>query len=95
MSQDQLLEVYGIDEERYVGITPQITVNSTLVKKLNVNTATFKELLAHPYLEYDQVKSLVNYRETIGAFKDVNSIPQLPHFSEKDVKRLVPYLSTQ
>jgi DNA uptake protein ComE-like DNA-binding protein len=95
VNKDQLLEVYGIDEERLAGFKAQLKVDSSLISKLNINTATFKELLRHPYLNYEQVKSLVRFREQIGAFPNLEGISQLEHFTIDDVKRLSPYLAVE
>jgi DNA uptake protein ComE-like DNA-binding protein len=59
----QLLEVYGMDSARYSGFRSLIRVDTARVRKLNVNKATFKELLAHPYLEYEHVKAIARYRD--------------------------------
>lgn len=95
ISKVQLLEVYGIDEEILDGINDQLVVNNSSVVKLNVNTATFKELLHHPYLNFEQVKSLVRYREQIGPFQTIEGIGQLEHFTVENAKRLTPYLTVE
>jgi DNA uptake protein ComE-like DNA-binding protein len=65
-STDQLLEVYGMDSSRYNGILPNIHTDTSLIKKIAVNEADFKTLLQHPYLDYETVKLIVNYREHTG-----------------------------
>ena len=64
---EQLLEVYRMDTVRYNELKNQIIIDSTFVpKKLKINSDEFKTLLKHPYLEYDDVKKIVNYREQKG-----------------------------
>ena len=94
-SASQLLEVYGFDQARLTGMTPYIIIGEGDIQKLKINSATFKELLAHPYLNYEQVKVLVNYRDKVGPFKNLSGLGQLEHFSPKDVERLAPYLSVE
>ncbi len=62
----QLKEVYGMDSARLSGFINQIRIDTSHIRKLNINTATFKELLAHPYLEYEQVKAIVRFRDKKG-----------------------------
>jgi len=63
----QLLEVYRMDSTRYEGIKDYIKIDSTFTpNKLRINSDAFKVLLKHPYLEYDDVKKIVNYREQKG-----------------------------
>lgn len=62
----QLLEIYGFDSVRYEIISPYIIIDSVAIRRLKVNHDDFKTLLRHPYIEYDDVKKIVNYRETKG-----------------------------
>jgi DNA uptake protein ComE-like DNA-binding protein len=94
-SANQLLEVYGFDQARLNSVAQYIIIGEGDIQKLKINSATFKELLAHPYLNYEQVKVLVNYRDKVGPFKNLNGLSQLEHFTPKDAERLIPYLSVE
>ena len=64
---EQLLEVYRMDTNRFNEIERFIKIDSTFIpKQLRINSDAFKVLLKHPYLEYDDVKKIVNYREQKG-----------------------------
>ena len=63
---EQLKEVYGMDSARLSGFIKLIRVDTSRIRKIDINTATFKELLAHPYLEYDQVKAIARFRDKKG-----------------------------
>ena len=64
---EQLLEVYRMDTTRYNGIKDFVIIDSAYIpSKLKINTDAFKVLLKHPYLEYEDVKKIVNYREQKG-----------------------------
>ncbi|MEE4256097.1 MAG: helix-hairpin-helix domain-containing protein [Bacteroidales bacterium] len=65
-STEQLLEVYGMDSSRYNGILENIHVDTSQISKIPVNEADFKTLLQHPYLDYETVKLIVNYRDHVG-----------------------------
>ena len=67
---DQLFEIKGMDAERFEAIKPYIILENKNIKKINVNQDEFKTLLRHPYLEYEQVKAIVNHRERKGWIKD-------------------------
>lgn len=67
IEKEQLLEVYGMDTTRYGNIENFVTVDSVFMPdKLRVNHDSFKALNRHPYLEYEDVKKIVNYREQKG-----------------------------
>ena len=63
---EQLLEIYGFDSIRYDIILPYIITDSIIIRKVNVNHDDFKTLLRHPYIEYEDVKKIINYRESRG-----------------------------
>ena len=64
---EQLLEVHRMDTNRFNDIERFIKIDSTFIpKRLRINSDAFKVLLKHPYLEYDDVKKIVNYREQKG-----------------------------
>lgn len=60
---------------------------------LRLNTATFRELLRHPYLNYEQVKAIVNYRERQGALQTLQELSLSEAFTPVDLERLTPYVS--
>ena len=62
-------------------------------RPLRLNTATFRELLRHPYLNYEQVKAIVNYRERQGALQTLQELSLSEAFSAADLERLTPYVS--
>ncbi|MFA5814343.1 MAG: helix-hairpin-helix domain-containing protein [Bacteroidales bacterium] len=63
---EQLKEVYGMDSARLSGFIKQIRIDTSGIRKMDINKATFKELLAHPYLEYEQVKAIARFRDKKG-----------------------------
>ncbi len=64
---EQLLEVYRMDTVCYNAIKDYVKIDSSFApNKLRINSDTFKVLLKHPYLEYEDVKKIVNHREQKG-----------------------------
>ncbi len=88
---EQLLEVYGLDAELYGRISPYIAPDS-LWSRLAVNSADFRELLRHPYLNYEQVQAIVNLRRKKGNIRSIRELAMLDVFTEADINRLEPYL---
>lgn len=64
---------------------------SVPVRKLNVNRATFKQLVRHPYLNYEQVKEIFSYRQTDGDLRGWKDLRFSKHFTSADFERLDPY----
>lgn len=63
----QLLEVYRMDTMRFNELKGFVKIDSAFQpNKLKINTDAFKILLKHPYLEYEDVKKIINQREQKG-----------------------------
>ncbi|MBE6300736.1 MAG: helix-hairpin-helix domain-containing protein [Parabacteroides distasonis] len=92
-SVEQLAEVYGIDADRYEALTPWFRVDTTYIRPLEINTLPFSTLLKHPYLEYQQVKVILQLRKQKGILTGWENLQLLEEFTEEDRKRLAPYLS--
>lgn len=89
----QLLEVYGIDSNRYSQIAPQLQVNSTLIKKISINNCTDKELGNHPYLNYKTAAIILNYRKQHGNFKSHEDLKNINALNSEQLNKILPYLS--
>ena len=87
----QMLEIYAFDSARLETIIPYISIDSVNLSKINVNTDDFKTILRHPYIEYEDVKKIVNYRESKGMIKDWNDYQNVIKRDNVD-KRLNWYL---
>ena len=66
----QLLEVYAFDSARLETIKPHIIIDSIEIRKVRINHDDFKTILLHPYIEYEDVKKIINYRESKGMIKN-------------------------
>ena len=92
IEKEQLLEVYAFDSTRMSNIENLIIIDSIELRKVDVNNDDFKTILRHPYIEYEDVKKIVNYRESKGMIK--NWEQYLKVVGRKDVdERLERYLS--
>ncbi len=90
---EQLLEVYGIDNELYSSIIPYIYIETnTNLRKVQVNKSEFREMLRHPYLNYKQVQAIINLRRRKGDIVSINELSMLDEFTTDDIYRLEPYL---
>jgi len=88
---EQLSEVYGLTQETIELISGRITIDTSVVRRIHVDTASFRELLRHPYLGLDEVKALLDYRDFK---KDISSHVELREnhiLSDSTLERVGPY----
>lgn len=85
----QLADVEGLP----AGISRWFTIESNpQVRQLRINHATFKELVRHPYLSYEQTKVIVNHVRQYGPIHSWRDLRLYKEFSERDFERLTPYI---
>lgn len=92
-SKDQLLEVYGMDEERYAGFHGDVFVNPDEVQKIEINIIGYRELLKHPYITPRQANAIVQYRIQHGNYNEANDLLKIEILNEDFLRKIVPYLS--
>jgi DNA uptake protein ComE-like DNA-binding protein len=88
----QLTEVYGLSEETLLLIAPYIYIDTAAIEMLMINSADFRTLLRHPYLEYESVKAIVKYRDMTGGISSMQEIRQHMLVPDSVLERICGYL---
>jgi competence protein ComEA len=92
-STEQLREVFGIDSLKFEQISEHIFIDSIKLRKININSADFATLIKHPYLNRNQVNSILRIRERHGKYNSIADIKKSDLITEKDFSKIAPYLS--
>lgn len=61
--------------------------------KIQVNSASLDKLRSHPYMDFYKAKAIMEYRCKRGKIKGLSQLSMFEEFTEKDLKRLSPYLT--
>lgn len=94
-SKTQLLEVYGMDTVRYNGFRSNIVVDGSNIRKININTAEFKQFTSHPYFEYHIVKSIFNYRNRVGKITSIDELQKIDLMKPEIYNNIQPYITVE
>lgn len=90
---EQLLEVYGFDQEKFEQVRNYLALNEQLIDYLNINNSDIEKLGRHPYIGFKSAKILINYRLQHGAFKSIEDLTRSKAFDSPDkLERLKPYI---
>lgn len=89
----QLQEVYVMQNIDTNKLKNYLYINKQKIKKLNINTATYKELVSHPYIDAYLTKLILNHRERKGPIRDLHELQQITHAYPELIEKLRPYLS--
>ena len=82
-----------MDSLKYAGIVPYIEISTDAIKKININTASIKELIKHPYIEFYLAKSIITHRETIGKYSKPEEILDARLIYTELYEKIKPYLT--
>ena len=67
----QLGEVWGLEKEVVDRVLAQFKITQKpIIKKININTVSFKELLKNPYIDYDLCIKIFNYRDEVAELRE-------------------------
>jgi competence ComEA-like helix-hairpin-helix protein len=89
---EQLMEVWGIDSARFVQIESAFIIDKENIRKLNINTASIRDLQRHPYLDYYQAKAIVQTRDNQGLYKNITDILKIALIDQKTFDLIRDYL---
>ncbi len=93
---EQLYEVYYLDKEIANKVLEQfIVIQKPKIKKLNINNASFKEVLHLPYIDYELTKKIMNYHDENGNYKSVEELKKIDSFPLDKFNRIALYLTTE
>jgi len=90
---NQLYEVWGLSAE----VVGKLVLGFKVVKlpniqKSNVNTASFRELLKNPYIDYELCKKIFDYKDEVAELQDVSELKNIIGFPLELYDRIVLYL---
>jgi len=89
---EQLREVYGLKPETYETIKENISVDTSCIEKIEINSADFKRLIRMPYFEKSQVSSILKFRELEGRIRSIEELVENKLIGEETAGKVKPYL---
>ena len=88
VSVDQLDEIEGFPQES----KKYFVIQGASPKKLNVNKLDLQQLRKHPYINYYQAKTILDYRRLHGKITSLDDLRLSRDFPPEAIRRLEPYV---
>lgn len=82
-----------IFQDRQITILSKKTTPQAEIIKLNINQASFKELIAIPGITETKAASIIIYRETYGDFQSLDELIQVKYIGVATLEKIKPYLT--
>jgi len=93
---DQVFDVWALDKEVANKVLLYFEVTkSPSIKKININTATFKEVLSIVYLDYDLTKKIFNYKNQVAEIQSIEELKKIDGFPLEKFNRIALYLDAK
>ncbi len=93
---NQLLEVYNLDQEIAYKVLLEFQVSTPpIIQKININKATFKEVLAIVYIDYELTKKIFNYRNEVAEIQSIEELKKIEGFPLDKFDRIALYLQAK
>ncbi len=92
---EQLMEVYGMDSSRYSKLLKFCVVDSSMIRWIDLNSASFKELIAHPYIDRSETYAILHYRKYANKISDPEELLTNQIIDKERFKKIAPYLTTK
>ena len=93
VNKNQLDEIYGFNSKQHDLIINNIFIDTTLIRKININKTDEQTLVRHPYLNKYYAKAITKYRSFTGEIKSINELSINNILPENIFFRIRPYLS--
>lgn len=94
--ENQLYEVWNIDKKIVDKVLEHFKViEKPIIKKININTASFKEVLAVVYIDYELCKKIFNYKKEIAAYQSLEELKKIEGFPLDKYERIILYLEVK
>lgn len=90
---EQLKEIYKFPEGLLESLKPQLWVDTTKVRKMNLNLISYQELREHPYITEYQARAIVYYREKAGNIHSVDELQKHKLLDAYSFNRLKGYFA--
>lgn len=92
----QLYEVWGVDKPTAARIIQRFKIyQKPNIQQVNINTATYKEVLKNPYIDYDLCKKIFEYRDEVAELQNIVEIKNIDGFPIEKYDRIVLYLKAE
>jgi len=94
MVNEQLYDVYGLEEEVVLRILEEFRVKQQpAIEKININTATGREMEKLIYINQNLANQIVTYRDSVGIIRSFTELTKIEDFPAKKIDRIKLYLS--
>lgn len=88
---EQLKEVWGLPDSTYQNLLPFMSVDTTKMEKIDINSASLERLASHPYIGKYTAERIVQLRADMGKFNKIEDLRMVPLINEEKYRKIAQY----
>lgn len=88
----QIWETFGLDSNDLLPFQGRWDLQNISLHRIDINQASIEELSAHPYIDFKTAKAIVDFREEVRPFRNLEELQRMRLMSERKMAKLAPYL---
>lgn len=92
---NQLTEVYGLSPDAVNTIKQNLRIDSSAIRRININLISYEELKKHPYMTDYQAKSIIYYRSKKGTIGGISELMENKLLPDDRFRKIAPYLTVK
>ena len=92
---NQLSEVYGLSPDVVNSIKQNLRLDSSAIRRININLVSYEELKGHPYITDYQAKSIIYYRSKKGTIGGIAELMENKLLPDDRFQKIAPYLTVK
>ena len=92
---EQIKEVYNFTPEMFEDIKNQLDITTTNIKKININKADFKTLIAHPYIDQENANLILSFKKFAGKINSFDDLLKQKAIKKDFYEKIKPYITTE
>ncbi len=94
-SVNQLNEVYGMDTIRFQQVRSFFEVTLDSIHTISLNSASFRQILRHPYISKPTAAAICDYRKLHGSYKSVEELRSKQIVSDSLFQKIYLYFAAE
>jgi DNA uptake protein ComE-like DNA-binding protein len=93
---NQLYEVWNLNKEIVDKVLLSFQVlTPPIIEKININDATFKQVLRIVYIDYELTKNIFNYLDEVAEIQNIEELKKIEGFPLEKFDRIALYLEAK
>lgn len=89
----QFWEVYSMDSLRFKSLSAYTWIDTTKIEQIALNTADFREIIRHPYIDKAMTYAILEYREFADSIDNLSEFVSNQIIVSEVFRKVRPYLS--